>query len=1331
MLFYRLTASLFFYFIFLFIGFSQCPQGDITFENQAHVNSFVLLYPSCTKIAGNLNLGVRNENSDINDLSPLSGIIEIAGDLQIQSCPILRDLSELNINSINGDITLYDLQSLDNIDHLRNLETINSLYFSYIPKLKNLNFLVEKELINGDLRLNNLPSLNFAQTLKIEEVAGTLWLSNIMGLTSFNFLPELKFLNGLDLYGNSNLVDIANLYQLENNLESILIRNNPSFDVCNLEDFCEFIADATTLQLANNGSSCWSTSNVLNSCLQDPTSSPSSLTLKTQSDVNLIGQYYSTFDSIRYSLNIISESEDSIVDLTPLSWIKHIGQDLRIENTALKNLAGLENLTFVGDGISIKNNDKIENLDSLGTIKTNSIQILNNNSLIDISSLSTLHSLEYLTFNRNNKIEDLSPITGIDSIYSLTITDCSKVKSFTYPDGAHNAYVRGMKIENCDNLDSLYFGSSLFSEGFLVSSNNDMLTSLIINSSNDSISSLRISRNELLTSISLGNSLKYITNDLTLFDNPSLVSFSFDSLVNVDNQFYLSDLNMLQTLGDNTALRKIGVLNLSHNDSLKNISLFNKEMEIDSIYLVNNPSLSNCNIEPICSIVDNNKVVVSGNGQICNSLHSIYSECFGDIKNPIGDVVISNQSEYDSLVFNFPNADSILGNLTITDLNIDFNFFSQIKYIQKKLSIHNSNLESLHFFADIDFGSLELVSLPLLKSLPILKNIDTLDNLKLSNLDSLISIEGLQYVTHVNGSLELLQLEALENINGLNNIRSIDYLKMTGTSVKDLSYLVDVNQLRNLNITNCDQLLSINGLSNVDDLKYVTLNSNYRLVDLFDPLDQDSLSYLYLTNNSALKNLECFKHIKQLGRIIVKNNYNLESMDFSSALYSWFIDVVNNSSLHSLLLSELKNVSLSIDIVGNPELVLLNLESLLDCSSLEISGNDNLVDLSRINSFLLVNRLKILFNDELSICGVPFICNHLSLGKKADIQLNKNGCAIQSEVEESCGYLSNSCPNNDYLMIDNRSVDLYNANYVTCKAIPGKLNVRNITTEPLTSELLYVGDLEIYNTEAQNYFFDSLKFISQSINISYTEFLESVDFPHLEHTNGLTIDNNLDLKNISGRQGSCSFTSLSINNNDNLLEIIGFDLPSNPSSTVFASTVSILENEKLTDIKAFSQVQEIRDLNVEGNQNLTNLSFLERIFDISSLKIVDNNILKNCAIPGICYHLENDRPATIENNDIGCNDDLEILENCIVSNIEINDLKNITVFPNPTNGVVKIDNHGLIISSIVVYNFSGQLVKSIKPTNSSILDISNFPNGLYYLDFIIHGKHHYSKLIKE
>lgn len=83
--------------------------------------------------------------------------------------------------------------------------------------------------------------------------------------------------------------------------------------------------------------------------------------------------------------------------------------------------------------------------------------------------------------------------------------------------------------------------------------------------------------------------------------------------------------------------------------------------------------------------------------------------------------------------------------------------------------------------------------------------------------------------------------------------------------------------------------------------------------------------------------------------------------------------------------------------------------------------------------------------------------------------------------------------------------------------------------------------------------------------------------------------------------------------------------------------------------------------------------------------------------------------------------------------LNIKQIKNeseINIFPNPTKGMVNIENNQ-DIESLVVYNSTGHLVYSNTINTKGIIqiDASQFPKGIYYIRMQINGEYSNSKFI--
>ena len=115
-----------FYFLFIIIwtttfGFAQCPTGIVKFQTQEDIDNFIIQYPHCTEIEGNVTI----EGDEITNLNGLSNLTSIGGYLQISFNGLLENLNELNgIKSIGGDLNIYNNNQLTNLEGFNLLESI-------------------------------------------------------------------------------------------------------------------------------------------------------------------------------------------------------------------------------------------------------------------------------------------------------------------------------------------------------------------------------------------------------------------------------------------------------------------------------------------------------------------------------------------------------------------------------------------------------------------------------------------------------------------------------------------------------------------------------------------------------------------------------------------------------------------------------------------------------------------------------------------------------------------------------------------------------------------------------------------------------------------------------------------------------------------------------------------------------------------------------------------------------------------------------------------------------------------------------------------------------
>lgn len=68
----------------------------------------------------------------------------------------------------------------------------------------------------------------------------------------------------------------------------------------------------------------------------------------------------------------------------------------------------------------------------------------------------------------------------------------------------------------------------------------------------------------------------------------------------------------------------------------------------------------------------------------------------------------------------------------------------------------------------------------------------------------------------------------------------------------------------------------------------------------------------------------------------------------------------------------------------------------------------------------------------------------------------------------------------------------------------------------------------------------------------------------------------------------------------------------------------------------------------------------------------------------------------------------------IISSNYTNTNSKIKLYPNPTVGLIYIDNQSLEAYTVSIYDFSGRIVKEVPKCNGTInISLSDFPKGIY------------------
>jgi len=225
--------------------FSQsCMPSDPYFNNQSEIDAFLINYPNCTSIQGNITI----DGEDITNLNGFQNITTFENGILIYGCPQLENLNGLESLTYVGDyFDIQQAQLIDDLDELSNLTYVGgALDILYCPLLTDLNGLGNIEsspthiIIWGNPLISSLDGLS-----NIQSVSTTLKLQNNSSLSDISALSNISF----------------------SELSYLTIKDNIELSVCNINSICNALENGITeFTIENNGNDCNTVSEIEEVC---------------------------------------------------------------------------------------------------------------------------------------------------------------------------------------------------------------------------------------------------------------------------------------------------------------------------------------------------------------------------------------------------------------------------------------------------------------------------------------------------------------------------------------------------------------------------------------------------------------------------------------------------------------------------------------------------------------------------------------------------------------------------------------------------------------------------------------------------------------------------------------------------------------------------------------------------------------------------------------------------------------------------------------------------------------------------------------------------------
>lgn len=657
-----------------------------------------------------------------------------------------------------------------------------------------------------------------------------------------------------------------------------------------------------------------------------------------------------------------------------------------------------------------------------------------------------------------------------------------------------------------------------------------------------------------------------------------------------------------------------------------------------------------------------------------------------------GGITFTSQAEIDAFPQNYPGCTEIGGNLIVDELmngdilNVDS--LAQLNFIDGGLIIRNNtgitNIDGLSNITSIT-GSLQVESNSSLLHLHGLSSLSYIGYAcHIENNDQLDDLIGFSAITEVPGFFDIEHNDGLLSLQGLENLSFVgEYFTVEeNSSLISLSGLEELDTVGGLYLINCP----IGNLSPLSSLE--TVNG---------PVLISSLPITEMTGLDALTHLES----------LVLSNLNMLTSLGTGLLgidsVSGNVWITQNPLLQNIMgLDSLRFIGGNLQIQHNQVLESLNgLEQLVD-----VAGDVQIADLQMMNSFQGLNALEHIggyLSVQMFDTGGAALIDFTGFDALQDI----GGTFYLENVFELTsfnGLQSLERIEGDFIVVEAGDLIDYNE-LVSLSHIGGVLRAwSNFYLSDISMAVLdTIGNgIDFKNNSSCMHLkgFDALSYVGGPVYIKDNIALDSISgFNNLLLIDDLLdINTNLSLKVISGFEDLLSINgSLSLVENDSLRDIDAFY-----SLQSINGSLELNSNYYLDDLSAFSALESINgSLSVISANRLNTLTGLENIDPamITNLIIAACDSLSFCSLPNICTYLGNNGPATLYNNDIGCENLLEVEFYCDPM------VPPCTALTAPMNGQL-----GVPTDATLSWTLSPPI------TNGYILDIGTTPGGSEILD---------------
>ncbi|WP_196889271.1 T9SS type A sorting domain-containing protein [Aureivirga sp. CE67] len=1258
--------SILFFLVFLIqTSFSQCPpNGNISLTTQDELDQFIIEYPNCTEINGDLIIGDQhNVTSYIFDLNGMQNIETISGSLYVVNNISLISLEGLeNLTSIGNGLIIKNNDSLLNLHGIENVTSLASdLAIVDNNSLLNLEG-INIDTVHHDLKIQDNGSLLNFQGLNVHTVEHDFHVEGNNSLVNFEGLGSFHLKN--DVYINNNQ-SLVNLQGMENGIFDIInlnINNNESLTT---------LSGLEGLTIIYFSFAC--------------TGNSALTSLEALQNVTAIQGHILLNDNL------------SLVDFSGLENLNGVNGNLSINNCpSLESFNGLNNVTYIGDWALISNCPQItsfEGLDNLNSVAL-SFEIANNINLTNVEHLSNLGNVGNGLDIHDNPL--LASLSGLENLGAGKITiqnneilnDCTSICHIL--DEQYAEYLEQVYITNnivgcnsreevkgiCDApecpTDNLMFTSQAEVDLFKIKFPNctEVNVNLFIGAQPNEYGDYTPTD---IYDLSAFSNLTSVNGYLTIQYNPDLENL--DPLVNINN------VGQALTIRNNETLTDIS--------GLENILNITGDLNIQT-----NAILNECGV--VCTYIDNayvqGSVNISDNALDCSSSIFIQESC-APSECPPFDLNYITQEQIDNFAVKYPNCTE-LQSVVINGADItNIDGFTNIESVNN-LIIENTSIPDLSGLVSLKYANgLFLQYNNEMTSFSGLQNLETIENIfQINSNDNITSTENIYSLKYINGlflvtnndnltdlsafaSIEYIESITLINNQNLETIASledgiVDNVSITNSNINSLNFLEFTSSLDDLNLSSNINLTNLTGLENLESIDNLTLenNDNLNSIEVLQNLttiheglqiisndnldDCSTVCTLVENSNITLSSI----HISNNGTNCMEKETILDNCNYSDCPTD-DLTFLTQADLNQFLVDYPNCETLKVNVyIGDENSDISDLSPLTNIT--EIQGNLSIIQNSSLNTLSALssltkikNSLKIGQNNLTDLAGLEnlaeigddlFIRNENTL---ADISALQNITELKSLFFENLPQLPN------FTGLDN------------ILKIYGEFKIVNL--DLITD---FTGFTNLESIISENYF--EIKDNDALVNFEGFDFLDTIS------VNDFVVENNNSLLNLEGLDNLVNLTvhfNFVWKNNDNLDNFKGLE----NLLHLEAKNMTIFEN---TNLKSFYGLNKLTSLgssiffHVTSNPNLESFSGLENLNSIYYLKIDNNDNLKT--LQGF------DNLASVNKIDIANNDNLECIRslNSLTSAKEI-DIHNNTILDN-LEGLNQIETLELNILSI-------------------------------------------------